>query len=93
MPALQTIKFSVTQSHIGEGERWDPRGCPAALAVRGALFDCDHCSVYSYSAYVGFMGEQSHKYALSTRLQQFVDDFDEGREVEPAEFCMVLSGG
>lgn len=75
-----TIK--VTKKHIREGKRGFCRQCPVALALMNAT-NYKRVFVSSYSWQLG-SGKQSG--TLPQRAQNFIEDFDGGKNVKPFSF-------
>ena len=77
---MKTI--SVTQKHIDEGIRFSGSSCPIALALK---------EEYNY-AYVSYdyaticERPNSSMYGCTKRMKQFIDKFDQNKEVKPFKF-------
>lgn len=72
------MKIKVTAEHIVCGERGDAWNCPIARAMR----EIDPDAIMGWSGYM-FKG---HYHTFSQALRDFVEAFDDGREVAPTEF-------
>ncbi len=78
----------VTADHIKQGQPLNGNACPIALAYKEATGIKVSVGVFSIRTYtrdgVGkeFIGE------LPSEAVRFIDDFDQGRPVEPFEFTL-----
>lgn len=78
-------KVAVTESDIRKGKRCDPCGCPVALALKRSGFP--HASVLGTNWMTDWRIEPPDDgHLLPPEAARFVDDFDEGRDVEPIAF-------
>lgn len=76
------MRIAVTQEDIEQGQRVQSQKCPIALALKRA--GATDVSVGRVTAMV----DGTH-YHLPTVVEQFVADFDSGKEVEPFEFELL----
>lgn len=81
-------KIEVTKKDIKGGKRGDGYSCPIALAVRRTLginiISVDNISVDFPFEGKGFSAE------IPTKVQRFIDSFDDGQDVKP--FSFILKG-
>jgi hypothetical protein len=70
-------RMGLTQiTEIPSGAQWKPECCPVALACGGPLM---HAEAYGKAVYVVGNDENVYRFELSTVLQNFVRDFDDGQ--------------
>jgi hypothetical protein len=81
------MKFTVTQAHISNGQRFRTKSCPVALAIKQTLpdvsvvVDATMLSISTSTTYTS--------YKLSKPLQRFIQTFDSGEPVAPASFIIT----
>ena len=93
---IQQDKFEVSDLHIENGECNNPDKCPITLSLNElAIYHYDF-SVFDYR--VRFAVPRAGKHYdyydhvyMSDRLQQWVEDFDNGNHVEPITVYVDLS--
>lgn len=76
----------VSQKHIDNGERNDAKCCPIALAFRDAGYSP---VVVTEMKILFMMNGEVHSMPVILDLEQFIFDFDSGREVEPFDLEIV----
>lgn len=79
-----SMKISITQSDIDQGKRHEARFCPIAMAASRAF----HRDIW-----IGWIRGYSHPhvspevvFSLPADARVFVQEFDDGKEVQPFEF-------
>ncbi len=84
------VKVKVTKEDIAKGKACNTHYCPIARAVARALdIPCVYVSVNGGTlAYARDKDDNSKRYMLSFKAQQFVDTFDQGHKVRPFNFMM-----
>lgn len=84
-----SMKISVTSSHIEQGERWDAGSCPIALALRAAVVGID---VSVAPTYVAIFDESCDEFLADLPLPPDAikarQRFDNGHPLAPFTFEM-----
>lgn len=82
MTARKFLNINVMRKDINQGGRRDPCDCPVAHALSRRLKGA--------AVHVGYEGiyAEGHTYYCSRDIEQFMNDFDEGRPVTPARFTL-----
>lgn len=84
---MKRILVKVRRKHIQKGWAKECAECPVALAVSDAGFD--QASVYVDT--IWFTDDQQRKFSDSPRsVVRFIRAFDNGREVKPFNFYILL---
>lgn len=78
------MKIRVRQEHIDKGVCNSPWECPIALAAQEAI-GTDELSVWPYLL-TWCAGELVHEADMPRPAREFIENFDDGRPVEPFEF-------
>ena len=81
------IRIQVTNEHIRNGRRNEPRSCPVALAFRDAGYDVSVASELHWGHYAACAGLTKPTKAI----QEFVNAFDKKLVVKPREFRVRVS--
>jgi len=86
---LEVKDVRVTRGDIRAGQHWSPYGCPIALAVSRAYPDYA-VGVSRISIQLSQLGEYQWRADLPNECQQFIRDFDYGKEVAPISFQLKM---
>jgi hypothetical protein len=78
-----TITITVTQDDIDNGVRAAPCLCPIALAAQRKY---PYVSVGTFTISVGADASREKVYRMPLKASRFIEDFDQGRLVEPFTF-------
>lgn len=79
-----TIKVEVTKEDIANGERENSCKCPVALALSRLGTD-----VSVGNGEIGFwLGDKYRLIEIPDMVDDFITQFDNGKEVEPFEFTL-----
>jgi len=84
------MKIVVTDGCIESGHRNDPCGCPIAIAARHAGFML--AAVETDAIYLYGWANRQAPIPLPPEATSFINDYDEGRPVEPFEFELPVEG-
>ena len=86
------LTIKITQDHIDRGLRRISDQCPIALAIKDHFGpNCTWSCAGRAWISVGMRTQLGPiLYTLTIQLQQFMDDFDAGREVSPGRFRTVV---
>lgn len=84
MKATKQIDIEITERDIAKGKAGDPCNCPVARGLRRAF----HERVVSAGMGIMSVGPKKRRKRWRTpaAVTVFIDDFDEGRKVEPFTF-------
>ena len=82
------MRIEVTKEHIEDGEKDSKFYCPIALAMKDAGYDRPCVGALDVSWFIG-KGDWNCA-GLPTDAAQFVEDFDDGLNVEPFEFDLEV---
>lgn len=78
-----TLTVNVEQKHIDKGDQCECDTCPVALALLDA--GCDDVSVTYY--YIDFTyKDEARCIATPDHIENFINDFDDGKDVKPFSF-------
>lgn len=80
----QTIQVSVTKRDIEEGDRFDGRSCPIALAIRRAMRTKSVAVIGANIIYIRKLLWKGEK-----RVKDFIRKFDSGQRVQPCSFTIT----
>lgn len=84
------IKIEVTQKHIDNGKSEDCYSCPIALAVSEHLHEYVEAHVMHGSvSFLPITGRDTVT-KLPFEVRDFINEFDEGGEVEPFSFELFI---
>ena len=78
----KAFEVSVAQAHIDMGEKAQPAACPVALALKSMGYQ--NVAV-NFHAWIRENGEH-YQLSLPDDAHKFIEDFDEGLDVEPLSF-------
>lgn len=80
------IKINVTQKNIDEGGRCMALSCPIALALNNVFVPDKMLSTNQYTFHTG----NGIDYKLPPEVTKFINNFDDGKKVEPFSFVVEV---
>ncbi|MEK6881900.1 MAG: hypothetical protein AABY22_19940 [Nanoarchaeota archaeon] len=85
---MKTIKIKVSTTHIKNGKINSTRKCPIALAIQETM-NISYREASVYDDYINLeIGGTMHFINLPKRAIDFIDKFDDRRQVKP--FCFQI---
>ena len=78
------VKVDVTREDIENGERRSPSSCPISLAI-GRRRNVDHVKT-EWDGMSVTRGKRQTWYRVPRKARSFIEDFDDGKTVDPARF-------
>ena len=87
---IDIATIDVTQEDIAKGDARNPESCPVALAASRVCKQPMMAGSYRLHSVMG--ATQYRTGAIPKSVQRWIEDFDEGRSVEPIKFEVMLYG-
>lgn len=84
----KTITFSLTEKDIKQGVRASCYQCPIAKALRRVVPNAIEISVLGRAAIISSIGNET-VLPLSKKATRFINAFDAGKKVKPANFRLL----